>query len=447
MKQHTTLIKNANIVNEGKTFKGDVLISGEFIEKIASNIDVSAGVTVIDAEGKYLIPGMIDDQVHFREPGLTHKANIATESKAAVAGGITSFIEMPNTVPQATTQELLEDKFEIASKTSYANYSFMFGGTNDNLEELLKTNPENVAGIKLFLGSSTGNMLVDNEEVLEKIFSSTKMIISVHCEDEQTIRDNTAKFKEEYGDDIPVKYHPIIRSEEACYLSSSKAIELAKKTGARLHVFHLSTAKEMELFRNDIPLEEKQITAEVCIHHLWFTDADYDKKGTHIKWNPAVKTANDRAALWEALLDDRIDVIATDHAPHTLEEKSNVYTKAPSGGPLVQHAVIALFEKVKEGVISIEKVVEKMAHNPAKLFQVSKRGYVKEGYYADVVLVDPNNSWEVSKENVLYKCGWSPFEGEKFSSKITHTFINGVLMYDNGTFNEETKGKRLLFDR
>ena len=447
MKQHTTLIKNANIVNEGKTFKGDVLISGEFIEKIASNIDVSEGVTVIDAEGKYLIPGMIDDQVHFREPGLTHKANIATESKAAVAGGITSFIEMPNTVPQATTQELLEDKFEIASKTSYANYSFMFGGTNDNLEELLKTNPENVAGIKLFLGSSTGNMLVDNEEILEKIFSSTKMIISVHCEDEQTIRDNTAKFKEEYGDDIPVKYHPIIRSEEACYLSSSKAIELAKKTGARLHVFHLSTAKEMELFRNDIPLEEKQITAEVCIHHLWFTDADYDKKGTHIKWNPAVKTANDRAALWEALLDDRIDVIATDHAPHTLEEKSNVYTKAPSGGPLVQHAVIALFEKVKEGVISIEKVVEKMAHNPAKLFQVSKRGYVKEGYYADVVLVDPNNSWEVSKENVLYKCGWSPFEGEKFSSKITHTFINGVLMYDNGTFNEETKGKRLLFDR
>ncbi|AUC16872.1 dihydroorotase [Tenacibaculum sp. SZ-18] len=447
MKQHTTLIKNANIVNEGKTFKGDVLISGEFIEKIASKINVSEGVTVIDAEGKYLIPGMIDDQVHFREPGLTHKANIASESKAAVAGGITSFIEMPNTVPQATTQELLEDKFEIAGKTSYANYSFMFGGTNDNLEELLKTNPENVAGIKLFLGSSTGNMLVDNEEVLEKIFSSTKMIISVHCEDEQTIRDNTAKFKEEFGDDIPIKYHPIIRSEEACYLSSSKAIELAKKTGARLHVFHLSTAKEMELFRNDIPLEEKQITAEVCIHHLWFTDADYDKKGTHIKWNPAVKTANDRAALWEALLDDRIDVIATDHAPHTLEEKSNVYTKAPSGGPLVQHAVIALFEKVKEGVISIEKVVEKMAHNPAKLFQVSKRGYVKEGYYADVVLVDPNNSWEVSKENVLYKCGWSPFEGEKFSSKITHTFINGVLMYDNGMFNEEIKGKRLLFDR
>ncbi|CAL2081930.1 dihydroorotase [Tenacibaculum sp. 190524A05c] len=441
------LIKNAKIVNENTVFNGDVLIEGEIIAKIATEITPTNDVTVIDAQGKYLIPGMIDDQVHFREPGLTHKANIGTESKAAIAGGITSFIEMPNTVPQATTQELLEDKFEIASKTSYANYSFMFGGTNDNLEELLKTNPKNVAGIKLFLGSSTGNMLVDNEEVLEKIFSSTDMIISVHCEDEQTIRNNTAKFKAEYGDDIPVKYHPTIRSEEACYLSSSKAIELAKKTGARLHVFHLSTAKEMELFRNDIPLEEKKITAEVCIHHLWFTDADYDKKGTHIKWNPAVKTANDRKALWEALLDDRIDVIATDHAPHTLEEKANVYTKAPSGGPLVQHAVIALFEKVKEGVISVEKVVEKMSHNPAKLFQVSKRGFIKEGYFADIVLVDPSSSWEVAKDNVLYKCGWSPFEGEEFSSKITHTFVNGVLMYDNGTFNEEVKGKRLLFDR
>ncbi len=441
------LIKNAKIVNENTVINGDVLIEGEIITKIDNNITPTKDVTVIDAHGKYLIPGMIDDQVHFREPGLTHKANIGTESKAAIAGGITSFIEMPNTIPQATTQELLEDKFEIASKTSYANYSFMFGGTNDNLEELLKTNPKNVAGIKLFLGSSTGNMLVDNEEVLEKIFSSTDMIISVHCEDEQTIRDNTAKFKAEYGDDIPVKYHPIIRSEEACYLSSSKAIELAKKTGARLHVFHLSTAKEMELFRNDIPLEEKKITAEVCIHHLWFTDADYDKKGTHIKWNPAVKTTNDKKALWEALLDDRIDVIATDHAPHTLEEKANLYAKAPSGGPLVQHAVIALFEKVKEGIITIEKVVEKMSHNPAKLFQVSKRGFIKEGYYADIVLVDPSSSWKVSKDNVLYKCGWSPFEGEEFSSKITHTFVNGVLMYDKGTFNEEVKGKRLLFDR
>lgn len=445
--QGSYLIKNATIVNEGKSFSGDVLVKGEYIEKIATAIEPSASDIVIDAKGKYLIPGMIDDQVHFREPGLTHKANIATESKAAIAGGITSFIEMPNTVPQATTQELLEDKFEIASKTSYANYSFMFGGTNDNLEELLKTNPKNVAGIKLFLGSSTGNMLVDNEEVLEKIFSSTDMIISVHCEDEQTIRDNTAKFKEEYGDDIPVKYHPVIRSEEACYLSSSKAIELAKKTGARLHVFHLSTAKETDLFRNDIPLEEKKITAEVCIHHLWFTDADYDKKGTHIKWNPAVKSAKDRDGLWKALLDDRIDVIATDHAPHTLEEKANVYTKAPSGGPLVQHAIIALFEKIKEGVISVEKVVEKMSHNPAKLFQVANRGFIKEGFYADLVLIDPNVAWEVSKDNVLYKCGWSPFEGTTFSSKITHTFVNGNLMYDNGVFNEEIKGKRLLFNR
>ncbi|WP_299626316.1 dihydroorotase [uncultured Tenacibaculum sp.] len=441
------LIQNAKIVNENRVFSGDVLIKDEIISKIADKIEPTGDETVIDANGKYLIPGMIDDQVHFREPGLTHKANIATESKAAVAGGITSFIEMPNTSPQATTQELLEDKFEIASKTSYANYSFMFGGTNDNLDELLKTNPRNVAGIKLFLGSSTGNMLVDNEEVLEKIFSSTNMVISVHCEDEGTIRKNTAEFKEKYGDDIPVKYHPIIRSEEACYLSSSKAIELAKKTGARLHVFHLSTAKETELFRNDIPLKDKKITAEVCIHHLWFTDADYDRKGTHIKWNPAVKTQQDKDGLWKALLDDRIDVIATDHAPHTLEEKANVYTKAPSGGPLVQHAVVALFEKVKEGVISIEKVVEKMCHNPAILFQVEKRGYIKEGYYADIVLVDPNDPWEVSRDNVLYKCGWSPFEGVTLSSKITHTFINGNLMYDNGVFNEEIKGKRLLFER
>lgn len=440
------LIKNANIVNENKVFKGDVLIEGNFIKQISEEIINTSSVEVIDARGKYLIPGMIDDQVHFREPGLTHKANIATESKAAIAGGITSFIEMPNTVPQATTQDLLEDKFEIASKTSYANYSFMFGGTNDNLDELLKTDPQNVAGIKLFLGSSTGNMLVDNEEVLEKIFSSTDMLISVHCEDEATIRKNTEEYKAKYGDDIPLKYHPIIRSEEACYLSSSKAIELAKKTGARLHIFHLSTEKETHLFRNDIPLEEKQITAEVCVHHLWFTDADYDKKGTHIKWNPAVKTQKDKDGLWKALLDDRIDVIATDHAPHTLEEKDNVYTKAPSGGPLVQHAVIAILEKVKEGALSIEKAVEKMCHNPAKLFKVNKRGFVKEGFYADLVLID-NEKWTVSKDNVLYKCGWSPFEGTEFSNKITHTFVNGNLMYNNGVFNEQTKGARLEFNR
>ncbi len=441
------LIQNAKIVNENSVFPGNVLVKGEFIASIAKEIKPSGKEITIDAKGKYLIPGMIDDQVHFREPGLTHKGNITTESKAATAGGITSFIEMPNTVPQATTQELLEEKFEIARKNSYTNYSFMFGGTNDNLEELLKTNPKNVAGIKLFLGSSTGNMLVDNEEVLEKIFSSTDMVISVHCENEEIIRKNIAKIKEEYGDNIPVKYHPIIRNEEACYLSSSRAIQLAKKTGARLHVLHLSTAKETDLFRNDVPLEEKKITAEVCIHHLWFTDVDYDRKGTHIKWNPAIKTQKDKEALWKALLDNHIDVIATDHAPHTLEEKANIYTKSPSGGPLVQHAIPVIFEKIREGVISVEKAVEKMCHNPAKLFQVEKRGFIKEGYYADLVLVDTNSPWMVSKKNILYKCGWSPFEGTTFSSKITHTFVNGNLMYDNGIFNEEIKGKRLLFNR
>ena len=441
------LIQNATIVNENKIFKGDILIENEIITKISSKIKPTKNIEVINAEGKYLIPGFIDDQVHFREPGLTHKANIATESRAAIAGGITTFIEMPNTVPQATTQDLLEEKFKIAAVDSYANYSFMFGGTNDNLEELLKTDPKKVAGIKLFLGSSTGNMLVDNEEILEKIFSSTKMIISVHCEDEVTIRKNTAIYKEKYGENIPLKYHPLIRSEEACYLSSSKAIELAKKTGARLHIFHLSTEKETHLFRNDIPLEEKQITAEVCIHHLWFSDKDYEEKGTHIKWNPAVKTEKDRLGLWKALLDNRIDVLATDHAPHTLDEKNNNYLNAPSGGPLVQHAIIALLEKVKEGVIPIEKAVEKMSHNPAKLFQIEKRGFIKEGYFADIVLIDMNKPQTVSKDNILYKCGWSPFEGTTFSSTITHTFVNGNLIYNNGIFNDEIKGKRITFNR
>jgi dihydroorotase len=446
-KMNRTLIQNAKIVNENLVFTGDVLIENNSIKQISTKINPPKNTKIIDANGSYLVPGVIDDQVHFREPGLTHKATIATESKAAIAGGITSFIEMPNTVPQATTQKLLEDKFEIAAASSYANYSFMFGGTNDNLDELLKTNPKNVAGIKLFLGSSTGNMLVDNEEVLERIFSSTKMLISVHCEDEATIRKNTAHYKAIYGDAIPLKFHPLIRSEEACYLSSSKAIELAKKTGARLHVFHLSTEKETHLFRNDIPLEEKQITAEVCVHHLWFSDEDYDTKGTHIKWNPAVKTANDRAALWEALLDDRLDIIATDHAPHTLEEKDTIYAKAPSGGPLVQHALNAILEKVKEGVISIEKAVEKMCHNPAKIFKIEKRGFIREGYFADLVLVNTNISNTVTKENILYKCGWSPFEGTEFSSTITHTFVNGNLMYENGNFNEKIKGERLLFNR
>ncbi|NJB82319.1 dihydroorotase [Wenyingzhuangia aestuarii] len=442
-----TVIKGAKIINEGKIFKRDLLIENEIIKTIAKDIKIPRSATVIEAKGKFLLPGAIDDQVHFREPGLTHKANIATESRAAAAGGITTFIEMPNTVPQATTQELLEDKFTIASKDSYINYSFMFGGTNDNLDELLKTDPKKVAGIKLFLGSSTGNMLVDNPEVLEKIFSSTDMVISVHCEDEETIKANMQKALEEFGEDIPIAQHPIIRSAEACYLSSSKAIELAKKTGARLHIFHLSTAIETELFRNDIPLKDKKITSEVCVHHLNFNSDDYAKKGTFIKWNPAVKTKNDQGALWKALLDDRIDVIATDHAPHTLEEKQNSYTKAPSGGPLVQHALPAMLNFVDQGKITIEKVVEKMCHNPAILFDIEKRGFVKEGYYADLVLVDLDRKWTVNKDNILYKCGWSPFEGTTFSSSITHTFVNGNLIYNKGVFNDELKGKRITFNR
>lgn len=443
-----TLIKNASLVNEGRVVVCDVLIDGEFIKEISKQIeDFPQNTNIIDATGKFLIPGIIDDQVHFREPGLTHKANIATESRAAVAGGITSFIEMPNTVPQATTQELLEDKFQIAAKDSYANYSFMMGGTNDNLEELLKTNPKNVAAIKLFLGSSTGNMLVDDEEVLEKIFSSTKLLIAVHCEDETTIKNNLDKQKSIYGENIPIEMHPVIRSAEACYKSSSKAIELAKKTGARLHVFHLSTAIETDLFTNKIPLEKKQITAEVCIHHLWFDDRDYKEKGTLIKWNPAVKSEKDKEGLWKALLDDRIDVIATDHAPHTLEEKDQVYTKAPSGGPLVQHGILAMMEAVREEKISIEKVIEKMCHNPARLFKVEKRGFVKKGYFADLVLIDAKKTQTVSKENILYKCGWSPFEGTTFHSEVTHTFVNGHLIYNKGVFNDDIKGKRLLFER
>ena len=445
---NTVLIKNARIVNEGRIFEGDVLIEGEFIKEIAQSIShKSSNCKVIDAEGSYLIPGAIDDQVHFREPGLTHKGDIASESRAAIAGGITSFIEQPNTAPNAITQDLLEEKYRIASEKSYANYSFMMGGTNDNLEEVLKTNPKNVAGIKLFLGSSTGNMLVDNPETLEKIFTNTKMLIAVHCEDETTIKTNLEKYKAEYGDDIPVTLHHLIRSEEACYLSSSKAIELAKKTGARLHIFHLSSAKEMDLFTNKIPLEEKQITAEVCVHHLWFSNEDYATKGNFIKWNPAVKTATDRDALWKALLDDRIDVIATDHAPHTLEEKSRDYLNAPSGGPLVQHAVVAMFEAYHQGKISVEKIVEKMCHNPAKIFKIENRGFIKEGFYADLAIVNPAKPWSVNRDNILYKCGWSPFEGTNFKSRISHTFVNGQLVYENAKVKEIKAGKRLLFNR
>ncbi|NND11247.1 MAG: dihydroorotase [Flavobacteriaceae bacterium] len=448
MKEKTTLIKNAHIVNEGKILKGDILIEGKYIKEIADSISAkNADVHVLDVEGKYVFPGLIDDQVHFREPGLIHKATIETESRAAIAGGITSFIEMPNTNPQTTTIEELEKKFDIASKTSSGNYSFMFGGTNDNLDEILKVDPKTTAGLKLFLGSSTGNMLVDDESILERIFSSTDLLISAHCEDETTIKENMKEYMLKYGDDIPIKYHPLIRSEEACYLSSSKAIELAKKTGARLHVFHLSTGKETELFTNKVPLKDKKITAEVCIHHLTFTDEDYEDKGTLIKWNPAVKTEEDKNELWNALLDDRIDVIATDHAPHTLDEKNNVYTKAPSGGPLVQHALVAMLENYHSGRISLEKMVEKMCHNPAILFDVEKRGYIKEGYFADLVVLDLNNPWTVNKDNILYKCGWSPFEGNTFKSRVTQTFVNGHLAYNNFNFSDVKAAMRLTFNR
>ncbi len=439
------LIKNSQIVNEGKIIQSDILIENDLISKIEPHISEDAD-QIIDASGKYLLPGIIDDQVHFREPGLTHKGDIESESRSAIAGGTTSFIEQPNTVPNAVTQELLADKYELARQKSFANYGFMMGGTNDNLEEVLKTNPRNVPGIKLFLGSSTGNMLVDNPETLENIFSNTKMLIAVHCEDEATIRANTQKYFDEYGEDIPVKFHHLIRSEEACYKSSSKAIELAKKTGARLHVFHLSTAIETGLFGNDIPLKDKKITAEVCVHHLTFTNEDYDTKGGLIKWNPAVKTQKDKDGLWEALLDDRIDVIATDHAPHTWEEKQNVYTKCPSGAPLVQHSLVVMLENFKNGKISLERIVEKMAHNPAILFRIEKRGFIREGYKADLVLVDLNQNWTVKKENILYKCGWSPLEGTEFHSKVTHTFVNGKLVYENGKITQEKFGERLLFE-
>jgi dihydroorotase len=441
-----TLIKNALVVNEGKQFQGDVLIKSGRIEKVNGEIPVDDH-EVIDLQGNLLLPGVIDDQVHFREPGLTHKGDIASESRAAVAGGITSYMEQPNTNPQTTTLEKLEAKFALATGNSYANYSFLFGGTNDNLEELKRLDKRSCSGVKLFLGSSTGNMLVDDEQVLEGIFRNTEMVISAHCEDETTIRENMERYRNQYGDDIPVQYHPLIRSEQACYLSSSKAIALAKKTGARLHVFHLSTAAEMDLFTNEIPLEQKQITAEVCIHHLWFSDADYKDKGTLIKWNPAVKTAEDREQLWKALLDDRLDIVATDHAPHTSEEKDQVYTKAPSGGPLVQHALPAMLDKYHEGVISLEKIVEKMCHNPAKLFDIEKRGYIREGYYADLVALDLNGSWTVNKENIAYKCGWSPFEGHRFKSQVTHTWVNGHLAYHRGNYSDLRKGMRLTFDR
>lgn len=442
----TILIRNARIVNEGKITEGDVAIEGELIRKIGKNLEGNFD-SIIDANGKFLLPGAIDDQVHFREPGLTHKGEIYTEAKAAVAGGITSYMEMPNTVPNTLTQELLEEKYKRAAEVSLANYSFFMGASNENLEEVLKTNPRNVCGIKIFMGSSTGNMLVDKREVLEAIFSKCKLLIATHCEDEGTVRRNNEEFKEKYGDQLNATHHPLIRSEEACWLSSSIAVELAKKYNTRLHILHISTAKEVSLFRNDIPLKEKRITAEACIHHLWFSDADYLTKGNLIKWNPAVKTAADREGILQGVLEDRIDVIATDHAPHTFEEKSAPYSSAPSGGPLVQHAIPAMLEMVRDGKITIETVVRKMSHAVADCFQIEKRGYIREGYFADLVLVDMNSEWTVEKSNLLYKCGWSPFEGTRFHSQITHTIVSGHLVYENGKFNESKKGSRLLFNR
>ena len=440
------LLKNAQIVNEGSIIKADLLIEGQRISKIAPFIS-DAAAQVIDLEGQFLLPGIVDDQVHFREPGLTHKGRIYTEARAAVAGGITSFMEMPNTIPQALSQELLEDKYLIGAKDSLANYSFFMGASNENLEEVLKTDSKRVAGVKIFMGSSTGNMLVDDKEVLNSIFSKCKMLIAVHCEDEQTIRTNSAKMKAEYGEDLPIRFHPVIRNDEACYKSSSMAIELAKKHDTRLHILHISTAKETALFRNDIPLKEKKITAEACIHHLWFDERSYDEKGTLIKWNPAVKSLKDKEAIWSALLDDRIDIIATDHAPHTLEEKQNTYFNAPSGGPLVQHALVAMLEFYHQGKVSLEWIVTKMCHAPADCFQLKERGFIREGFYADLVVVDPNKPWTVTKQNILYQCAWSPFEGTVFKSSVSKTFVNGNLVYNQGVFDETTRGMRLEFDR
>jgi dihydroorotase len=442
------LIKNAQIVNEGKITLGAVFIKDGLIEKITGeNILPPKNVKVIDIREKFLIPGVIDDQVHFRDPGLTHKADLYSESKAAVAGGVTSFMEMPNTIPNALTQELLEDKYKLAAEKSLANFSFYMGASNDNLDEIIKTNPRNVCGVKVFMGASTGNMLVDDPIALEGIFKNAPCLVAVHCEDETTIRNNSAKAREKYGEDLPVHLHPTIRSAEACYKSSSFAVELAEKYDTRLHVLHISTGVETGLFGNDKLLRDKQITSEVCVHHLWFSAEDYGKKGTFIKWNPAIKTIGDKKALFTALLDNRLDVIATDHAPHTISEKLNPYFDAPSGGPMVQHSLVAMMEFYQRGKITMERIVEKMCHAPAECFRVEKRGYIREGYHADLVVVDPNKPWKVLKSNVLYKCGWSPLEGVTLNSKVLKTFVNGNLVYNQGKFNEEIKGMRLLFER
>ena len=444
----------ANIVNEGNVQVGDVLISRDgTIAAVGAACDThpeAPEAVQIDCEGLWLMPGAIDDQVHFREPGLTHKGEIATESAAAAAGGITSFMEMPNTVPQALTQQLLQDKYDRAAEVSAVNYSFFMGASNDNIEEVLKTDPRRICGVKVFMGSSTGNMLVDNRTVLEAVFKESPTLVATHCEDEATIRQNTAAARERFGEFVPIGQHPLIRSAEACYRSSSMAVELAEKHNTRLHILHISTAREVGLFRNDIPSIEKRITAEACIHHLWFTDADYETKGTHIKWNPAVKTADDREAIRAGILNGRIDVVATDHAPHTIEEKSGSYFQAPSGGPLVQHALPAMLEMVHQGVLPVEDVVNLMAHRVADLFDIEGRGYIRPGYQADLVLVDPNESWTVSKSNILYKCGWSPFEGAAFKSRIRGTWVNGVQVYDGDRVLTEPgnhAGQRLTFNR
>ncbi|MEB0249047.1 MULTISPECIES: dihydroorotase [unclassified Mucilaginibacter] len=442
----TILIKNATIVNEGKQTQADLLIKDGFIEKIDGQINFAADKE-INAEGLHLFPGGIDDQVHFREPGLTHKGDIGSESRAAVAGGITSFMEMPNTVPNVLTQQLLQDKYDIAAKSSPANYSFFMGASNDNLDEVLRTDAKKVCGVKVFMGSSTGNMLVDNPTTLEHLFAQSPMLIATHCEDEATIKSNLEHYKQLLGENIPVRLHPKIRSAEACYLSSSMAVELAKKHNTRLHILHISTAKETTLFSNNIPLAEKRITAEACIHHLWFTDADYAEKGNLIKWNPAVKTEADRNEILKAVLDGRIDIIATDHAPHTIKEKAQSYLQAPSGGPLVQHALPAMLELYHHGKITLEQIAEKMAHNVATIFQIEKRGFIREGYWADLALVNLNNPWQVNKSNILYKCGWSPFEGSTFKAKVVSTIVSGNLVYDNGSLVNEKSGQRMTFTR
>lgn len=443
----TILIKSAQIVNEGKITTADVYISNGRIEMIAAEINHPADQE-INAEGLHLLPGLIDDQVHFREPGLTYKADIWHESRAAVAGGTTSFMEMPNTVPNTLTQSLLQDKYDIASQNALANYSFFMGAANDNLDEVLKTNPRDVCGVKVFMGSSTGNMLVDNERALEQIFANSPTLVATHCEDEATIQANLAAYKEKFGEEnLTIDMHPLIRSAEACYLSSSKAVELAKKNNTRLHILHISTAKEIALFRNDIPLAEKMITAEACIHHMWFSDVDYATKGNFIKWNPAVKTAHDRDEIVKAVLDGHIDVIATDHAPHTIAEKTQTYSSAPSGGPLVQHALQALLDMYQAGKMTLEQIVQKTAHNTAICFQIEERGFIREGYWADLVLVDLNKPYTVSKSNILSKCGWSPFEDHTFKSSIEHTIVSGRLAYSKGSLIEYGAGQRLLFNR